>query len=85
MAVRENQKNCIEALHHRPELTLCSLSVATGETPILLDFSKNIITSETLALLVALARERGVEAGRDAMFRGDRINITENRPVRHID
>ena len=58
-----------------------SLSVATGETPILIDYSKNIITAETLSLLLDLARERGVEAGRAAMFRGDRINITENRPV----
>ena len=58
--------------------------MATGEAPILLDFSKNVVTQDTLALLFDLARERGVETGRDAMFSGERINITENRPVLHV-
>ncbi len=50
---------------------------------ILVDFSKNRITGETFSLLMDLARERGVEQRRDAMFRGDLINITENRAVLH--
>ncbi|MDR3568756.1 MAG: glucose-6-phosphate isomerase [Syntrophobacteraceae bacterium] len=50
---------------------------------IFLDYSKNRITAKTLSLLVALARERGLEARRDAMFRGEKINITENRAVLH--
>jgi glucose-6-phosphate isomerase len=49
-----------------------------------LDFSKNRISEETMALLAELARERGVEERRDAMFRGERINVSENRPVLHV-
>ncbi len=49
-----------------------------------LDYSKNLLTSETLALLVALARRAGLEARRDAMFAGERINVTEDRPVLHV-
>lgn len=49
-----------------------------------LDYSKHRITDETLRLLVDLARESDLEARRDAMFRGDRINITENRAVLHV-
>ncbi len=50
---------------------------------LLLDYSKNRISRETIPLLAQLARESGVEARRDAMFRGDRINCTENRAVLH--
>jgi glucose-6-phosphate isomerase len=49
-----------------------------------LDFSKNRITHETIRLLVQLAKERGVEERRDAMFRGEKINLTENRSVLHV-
>ena len=49
-----------------------------------LDYSKNRVTDETLKLLVDLARESGLEAYRDSMFRGDKINITENRAVLHV-
>ncbi len=48
------------------------------------DYSKNRITDETLRLLVQLAEEAGLRQHIDAMFRGDRINITENRAVLHI-
>ncbi|TKC87320.1 glucose-6-phosphate isomerase [Trinickia terrae] len=48
------------------------------------DYSKNLITGETIALLCALARETDVEARRQAMFAGERINVTENRPVLHV-
>jgi glucose-6-phosphate isomerase len=51
---------------------------------ILLDYSKNRITDETLRLLLALARQAQVEQWRDRMFAGDKINITENRAVLHI-
>ncbi|MBO6717966.1 MAG: glucose-6-phosphate isomerase [Rhizobiaceae bacterium] len=47
------------------------------------DFSKCALTDETLALLLDLTGAAGVEARRDAMFAGERINITENRPVLH--
>lgn len=48
-----------------------------------LDFSKNRITDETIALLVALAEESGLRARIEAMFTGEKINITENRAVLH--
>ncbi|MBP0598638.1 glucose-6-phosphate isomerase [Herbaspirillum sp. LeCh32-8] len=50
---------------------------------LLLDYSKNRIESDTLSLLMSLARERGVEALRDAMFGGGKINFTEHRAVLH--
>src|ERR1700746_475141 len=49
-----------------------------------LDYSKNRITSETISLLLQLADECGLRAKLDAMCRGDKINITENRAVLHI-
>jgi len=49
-----------------------------------LDYSKNRVTDETMALLVRLAEESGLRARIDAMFRGDRINVTENRAVLHV-
>jgi glucose-6-phosphate isomerase len=49
-----------------------------------LDFSKNRITDETLMLLGELARERGVEERREAMFRGEHINVSEDRAVLHV-
>ena len=49
-----------------------------------LDYSKNRITDETIRLLIQLANERGVAERRDAMFRGEKINITEGRAVLHV-
>jgi glucose-6-phosphate isomerase len=49
-----------------------------------LDYSKNRVTDETLKLLVQLADESGLRGRIDAMFRGDKINITENRAVLHV-
>src|SRR6266478_3359647 len=46
-----------------------------------LDYSKNRITDETLKLLFQLADESGLRARIDAMFRGDKINLTEKRAV----
>jgi glucose-6-phosphate isomerase len=48
------------------------------------DYSKNLITDETLELLIRLATESGLRERLDEMFRGDAINITENRPVLHV-
>ena len=48
-----------------------------------LDYSKNRFNEHTLALLLTLARERGVEAQRTAMFAGEKINVTEGRAVLH--
>src|SRR5689334_17412310 len=49
-----------------------------------LDYSKNRITDETLKLLVQLAEESGLRERREAMFRGEKINVTENRAVLHV-
>jgi len=49
-----------------------------------LDYSKNRVTDETMRLLVELARESGVAERRDAMFRGEHINVSENRAVLHV-
>jgi glucose-6-phosphate isomerase len=49
-----------------------------------LDYSKNRVTEETLGLLVRLAEESGLRGRIDAMFRGEKINITENRAVLHV-
>ena len=50
---------------------------------IYLDYSKNRVTDETLGLLIELAEESGVAERRDAMFRGEHINVSENRAVLH--
>ena len=49
-----------------------------------LDYSKNRVTGETLKLLVQLAEESGLRARIDAMFRGEKINLTEKRAVLHV-
>ena len=49
-----------------------------------LDYSKNRITAETMRLLLALAEERGVAVRRDAMYRGEKINVTEKRAALHV-
>jgi glucose-6-phosphate isomerase len=70
--------------------TLFAEDAARGErmtceaAGLFLDYSKNRITVETLALLLQLAEESGLRARRDAMFRGDKINVTENRAVLHV-
>jgi len=51
---------------------------------IFLDYSKNRVTDETLKLLVDLAKECGLEAHRDKMFAGEKINITEDSAVLHV-
>ena len=64
--------------HHRGErMTVEALGI-------FLDYSKNRVTDETLKLLLHLARDCGLEAKRDAMFRGEKINITEKRAVLHV-
>jgi glucose-6-phosphate isomerase len=49
-----------------------------------LDWSKNRVTDETVRLLVALAERAGLRRRIDAMFAGERINVTEDRPVLHV-
>ena len=56
---------------------------STHYEDMLVDYSKNIITEKTMSMLMDLARERDVTGWTERMFRGDRINNTENRAVLH--
>ena len=58
--------------------------LAAEAAGIYLDYSKNRITGETLRLLLQLAQESGLRERIDAMFRGDKINVSENRAVLHV-
>src|SRR5499427_1983546 len=51
---------------------------------VFLDYSKNRITDETLRLLLQLAEQSGLRARIDAMFRGEKINVSEHRAVLHV-
>jgi glucose-6-phosphate isomerase len=59
-----------------------SMTLEVGD--LYLDYSKHRLTAETIGLLVALARRAGVEELRDAMFAGEKINVTEQRAVLHV-
>ncbi len=57
-------------------------SIEVGD--LLLDYSKNLITAETMALLVELAEQAGVGRAIEGMFAGEKINRTEDRAVLHV-
>ena len=57
---------------------------ATEAVGIYLDYSKNRVTDETIRLLLELAASSGLRERIDAMFRGEKINVTENRAVLHV-
>nr|BAE21866.1 unnamed protein product [Mus musculus] len=61
-----------------------SLNLNTNHGHILVDYSKNLVNKEVMQMLVELAKSRGVEAARDNMFSGSKINYTENRAVLHV-
>ena len=61
-----------------------STTLKTEHGELLVDYSKNLITEEGLKLLIEVAKSRGVETARDQMFKGEKINFTENRAVLHI-
>jgi len=58
--------------------------LAAEAAGVYLDYSKNRVTDETLALLIQLAQESQVEERRDAMLRGEPINVSEHRAVLHV-
>ena len=58
------------------------LSFRQGD--LLVDFSKNLVTEETIALLLDLARERGLPQAIEDMFTGEKVNLTEQRAVLHV-
>src|SRR6266481_1756055 len=77
-------------IHNRHLRTLFSEDPKRGErltvedAGLYFDYSKHRVTDETIHLLLALAEDRGLRARIDAMFRGDRINVTEKRAVLHV-
>jgi len=85
-ALQDHQKK-IEGRHLR---SLFAEDPSRGErltaeaVGIYLDYSKNRVTDETVTLLCRLAEECGLREHLDAMFRGDKINVTENRAVLHV-
>src|SRR5918912_2517283 len=82
----EEHANAVRATHLRD---LFAADPSRGERltaeaeGIYLDYSKNRVDDETLELLFALARESGLRERIEAMFRGDKINVTEDRAVLH--
>ena len=83
----EDHQRAMEARHLR---TLFADDPARGErmtaeaAGVFLDYSKNRIDDETLRLLVELAEQSGLRGRIDAMFRGDKINVTEDRAALHV-
>jgi glucose-6-phosphate isomerase len=86
-AALEKHHGEIRSLHLRD---LFAADPARGErlaaegAGLYLDYSKNRITDETLRLLLELAEQSGVAERREAMFRGDRLNVTEDRSALHV-
>jgi glucose-6-phosphate isomerase len=83
----ENHRAATQDLHMRDLFAddpgrFDKFTVRTGD--MLLDYSKNRITSETMSLLKDLAREADVEKWREKMFSGEKINNTEGRAVLHV-
>ena len=83
----ENHRAATQDLHMRDLFAddpgrFDKFTVRTGD--MLLDYSKNRITSETMSLLRDLAREADVEKWREKMFSGEKINNTEGRAVLHV-
>ncbi|XP_077067602.1 glucose-6-phosphate isomerase a [Siphateles boraxobius] len=60
-----------------------SLELTTDDGHVLLDYSKNLVSEEVLEMLFDMARSVGVEAARERMFAGEKINFTEGRAVLH--
>ncbi|XP_001365167.3 glucose-6-phosphate isomerase [Monodelphis domestica] len=61
-----------------------SLNLDTQNGHILVDYSKNLITGDVMKMLIELAKSRGVEKAREEMFKGKKINFTEDRSVLHV-
>src|SRR2546426_2630736 len=93
-AVRRQAWKALES--HYKKVSTLHLRQLFGEDPkrgermaveavgLYLDYSKNRVTGETLKLLFQLAEESGLQARIDAMFRGEKINVTEKRAVLHV-
>uniref|UniRef100_A0A8C5XV79 Glucose-6-phosphate isomerase n=1 Tax=Microcebus murinus TaxID=30608 RepID=A0A8C5XV79_MICMU len=77
-----NLRGLFEA--NRERFQRFSLTLDTNHGHILVDYSKNLVTEDVMKMLVDLAKSRGVEAARENMFNGEKINHTENRAVLHV-
>ncbi|MCP4490835.1 MAG: glucose-6-phosphate isomerase [Gammaproteobacteria bacterium] len=84
-ALRQHYQHCnrlhLRCLFAEDESRTDKFSLSVDD--LLLDYSKNLITDETLSLLIQLARETGVPELRDSMFAGENINNTEQRAALH--
>ena len=74
----------LSSLFEQDPSRFSKFSTSFQGTDILLDYSKNILTQETLQLLLQLAKDSHVEEWRDKMFAGEAINTTEDRAVLHV-
>uniref|UniRef100_A0A8C6SF24 Glucose-6-phosphate isomerase n=1 Tax=Neogobius melanostomus TaxID=47308 RepID=A0A8C6SF24_9GOBI len=81
-ALNLNMRHLFEADKER--FNKLSLTLNTEDGDILLDYSKNLITDEVMKMLVDLGQSRDIEAARQKMFNGDKINFTEGRAVLHV-
>ncbi len=79
---RDIKSRTLGELFSKDQNRFVSFSVQGGD--LLLDYSKNFLSTETKKLLVQLARDASVEETRDAMFAGQHINATEDRAVLHV-
>ena len=80
---RRGRRRCTSASSSQPMPSVASGCRAEA-AGIYLDYAKQRVTEETVELLVRLAEARGLPARIEAMFRGDRINVTEDRPALHV-
>ncbi|XP_072488113.1 glucose-6-phosphate isomerase isoform X2 [Notamacropus eugenii] len=81
-AAELNLRRLFEADHDR--FNRFSLNLDTKNGHILVDYSKNLITEDVMKMLIELAKSRGVEDARAQMFKGTKINFTEDRAVLHV-
>ncbi|XP_076012042.1 glucose-6-phosphate isomerase b [Genypterus blacodes] len=81
-ALSLNMRHMFEADKER--FNKLSVSLNTEDGDILLDYSKNLVTDDVMKMLVDLAKSRHVEAAREKMFAGEKINFTEGRAVLHV-
>ena len=83
--LKSRRINLREAFATDPErFARFSREFTSGDVSILLDYSKNLIDDEIWAALLELAAEAEVEGQRDALFRGEHVNVTEDRAVLHV-
>ncbi|XP_019935165.2 glucose-6-phosphate isomerase b [Paralichthys olivaceus] len=81
-ALHLNMRHMFEADKER--FNKLSLTLKTEDGDILLDYSKNLVTDDVMKMLVDLAKSRGIDAAREKMFKGEKINFTEDRAVLHV-